>query len=204
MPYDRDVAAFDARAPEYEHGWLGRLHHGISEQTIEIALALNAAPQRILDVGCGTGYLLRELASRAPTAEQLVGIDPAGGMVHAAKRATSDGRIEFDTGVAERLPFADGAFDLVVTTTSFDHWADQRAGLEECARVLAAGGHFVLADQLSLWLLPTILTVRRGRARTLGRAAVLIEAVGLRVVARHKMYVLVQGISARKPPDARR
>jgi len=41
---------------------------------------------------------------------------------------------------AERLPWPAATFDLVVSTTSFDHWADQRAGLAECARVLAPGG----------------------------------------------------------------
>jgi SAM-dependent methyltransferase len=40
--------------------------------------------------------------------------------------------------LAERLPWPAATFDLVVSTTSFDHWTDQRAGLAECARVLAA------------------------------------------------------------------
>jgi len=198
MHRERDVAAFDTRAPDYESGWLGRLHHGIADQTIEIALALNPAPRRVLDIGCGTGHLLRELAARLPGAEALVGIDPAPGMIEAARRAAFDSRVAFDSGVAERLPFADGSFDLVVTTTSFDHWTDQRAGLVESARVLVGGGQFVLADLLSLWLLPTILTVRRGRVRTIGRARALLGAVGLHVLGRHRMYPLVQGLSARK------
>jgi ubiquinone/menaquinone biosynthesis C-methylase UbiE len=66
---DRDVAAFDARAPGYESGWLGRLHHQIADRTADLALTLTPAPRRILDVGCGTGYLLRRLATRCPQAE---------------------------------------------------------------------------------------------------------------------------------------
>ena len=73
MTGDRDIAAFDARAGSYEDGWLGRLHQQIADRTAELALAVAPAPQRILDVGCGTGYLLRELAARCPQAVELGG-----------------------------------------------------------------------------------------------------------------------------------
>ncbi len=66
-----------------------------------------------------------------------------------AQEATHDPRVSFKNGTAERMPGPDGAFDLVVSTTSFDHWADQQAGLRECARVLAPGGRLVLVDQFS-------------------------------------------------------
>lgn len=46
-------------------------------------------------------------------------------------------------------------FDLIVSTTSFDHWSDRQAGLVECARVLRPGGRLVLVDELSRWLVPT-------------------------------------------------
>ena len=55
-------------------------------------------------------------------------------MIEAAKSAAvDDRRLHFSTGVAERLPYPDGSFDLCVSTTSFDHWEDQEAGLRECA-----------------------------------------------------------------------
>ena len=67
-------------------GWLGRLHHQIADRTADLALTLTPAPRRILDVGCGTGYLLRQLAARCPQAE-LAGIDPAPAMIEAARAA---------------------------------------------------------------------------------------------------------------------
>jgi ubiquinone/menaquinone biosynthesis C-methylase UbiE len=74
---------------------------------------------------------------------------------------------------------ADVTFDLVVSTTSFDHWADQRAGLAQCARVLAPGGCLVLADLFSVLLLPAQLAGRRGKARTKRPATQLVKEAGL-------------------------
>jgi ubiquinone/menaquinone biosynthesis C-methylase UbiE len=76
MARERDIAAFDARAAGYETGWRGRMHHQIADRTADVALTLTQAPDRLLDVGCGTGYLLRQLAVRFPRAAELVGVDP--------------------------------------------------------------------------------------------------------------------------------
>ena len=121
------------------------------------ALTCAPAPRRIFDAGCGTGYLLGQIAARAPGAEVLAGIDAAPAMLEAARAAAADGRLRLAAGTAGRLPWPAASFDLVVSTTSFDHWADQRAGLAECARVLAPGGCLVLADLFSALLLPTLL-----------------------------------------------
>jgi ubiquinone/menaquinone biosynthesis C-methylase UbiE len=138
---DRDVHAFDRRANDYDEGRHGQLHHDISDRVVTLAIAVHPTPRRILDVGCGTGYVIKSLADRVPNAEQIVGIDPAPTMVKVARANVPDPRARVDSGVAEHLPYADKAFDLVVSTTSFDHWSDQGRGLRECARVLAPGGH---------------------------------------------------------------
>lgn len=191
VPPHRDVAAFDERAPGYEQGWRGRLHHDIADRAAELAVSVHPAPRRVLDVGCGTGYLLRLLAGRCPQATELAGVDPAPSMIEAAEQAADDRRLRFTVGAAERLPCADDAFDLVVTTTSFDHWADQRAGLSECARVLVPGGHLMLTDLFSPVLLPTLLARRRGKARTRRRASQLLSAAGFQGLAWHEVYALI-------------
>jgi ubiquinone/menaquinone biosynthesis C-methylase UbiE len=87
----------------------------------------------------------------------------------------------------------------VVSTTSFDHWTDQRAGLAECARVLAPGGCLVLADLFSELLLPTLLAGRRGKARTRRRATRLLTAAGLHSPRWHRLYaVIIQAVTATK------
>ena len=93
MARDRDVAAFGERAQRYDEGWLGQLHHQIADRTADLALTCVPAPTRILDVGCGTGYLLGRLAARAPQAEALAGIDAAPAMIRVARDAATDDRL---------------------------------------------------------------------------------------------------------------
>ncbi|HET7073652.1 MAG TPA: class I SAM-dependent methyltransferase [Mycobacterium sp.] len=200
MPPCRDLAAFNDRAPEYDRGWRGRLHHEIAARTACLAVATVPSPGRVLDVGCGTGYLLRSLAHRYPHADQLCGIDAAPQMISTASASAGDERLTFTVGVAEGLGFLDGTFDLIVSTTSFDHWSDQQAGLVECVRVLRPGGHLVLVDQFSRWLLPTVATTRRGKARTRTRATALLLRAGLRSLQWHRVYaVIINGVKAAKP-----
>jgi ubiquinone/menaquinone biosynthesis C-methylase UbiE len=186
VPKYRDVQAFHDRAQGYEGEVLGRFHAEVVARTTDLALACAKSPKRVLDVGCGTGQLLRQLAERLPHAAELTGVDAAQGMIEAANSA--DNRLRYLQGTAERLPFEDASFDLVISTTSFDHWTDQAAGLAECHRVLAPGGRFVLADLFSLALLPTLIGGRSDRARTRLRATKLLAAAGFRSVTWHRLH----------------
>jgi len=190
---DRDVHTFDRRANDYDEGRHGQLHHDVSDRVVNLALAVHPTPRRILDVGCGTGYVIKSLAGRVPDAKQIVGIDPAPTMVKVARTNVVDPRVRLDSGVVEHRPYGDEAFDLGVSTTSFDHWTDQGRGLRECARVLAPGGHLVLADQFSYLLWPTLVLGRRGKARTRKRASRLLAAAGFDVQDWHRLYAVIIG-----------
>jgi len=199
VPPYRDVAAYDDRAAHYDQGWRGRLHHTIGDRTTALATATASSPHCVLDVGCGTGYLLRALARNYPRAEELAGIDAAPSMIDTARRLTDDQRLTFAVGVAEHLPYPDASIDLVVSSTSFDHWSDQLAGLTECARVLRPGGHLVLVDQFSRWLIPTLAVSRRGKARTRRRADRLLLATGFDRPHWHKLHaVIISAVIAAK------
>lgn len=108
-----------------------------------LATKLQSAPQRILDIGCGTGHLLSELAARYPQAA-LYGLDLAPNMVHlAAKRLAKAATLV--QGDAEQLPFDDASFDLVVSSSTFQ-WLEQcDRCFGEVRRVLVPGGLFCFA-----------------------------------------------------------
>jgi ubiquinone/menaquinone biosynthesis C-methylase UbiE len=184
----RDVGRFDERARVYETGWRGRLHHQIADDVVDVAVQVAPRSRRILDVGCGTGYLLRELAEKLPAAQILRGVDAAPQMVEVAQLMARDEWLELVVAMAEDLPYEDAGFDLVVSTTSFDHWRDQRRGLAECARVLEPEGSLVLADLFSSWLLPTLVGRRREKARTRQRFASLVIDAGFRPPTWHRVH----------------
>jgi ubiquinone/menaquinone biosynthesis C-methylase UbiE len=194
LPTDRDVAAFDERAPTYETGWNGRMHVDIARRTAALARAARPDAVRVLDVGCGTGLVLRELATRLPGAETLVGIDPALRMVEVARSRSGSGRDDgpvFDRGVAEALPYADGSFDLVVSAVSFHHWKDQGAGLKECGRVLAPGGRLVLTDLFARGLVRYPWHSGGRRTVTRRRAGELLDATGFSPPEWHRIYAFI-------------
>jgi len=152
---EKDVERFDQWASTYENAWLQR---ALFDQTHQAALALAAGiihqPESVLDVGCGTGRLLRRAYRYWPEA-QLIGVDPAHGMIEKAKLLTPNAT--FFTGMAEALPLQDASVDLALSTSSFHHWQDQAAGVREIARVLRPGGYFILVDiSLPDWLVGVV------------------------------------------------
>jgi ubiquinone/menaquinone biosynthesis C-methylase UbiE len=137
---------FDAWAPAYDASALQPAYRAAHAAVLREAHRLISRPRRVLDVGCGTGQLLRTAADTFP-GTTLVGVDKSGVMLSRAGAAGSTTpwfvRVQAS---AESLPFADHTFDLVVSTASFRHWNDQRIAMREIHRVLAPGGLLGLAE----------------------------------------------------------
>jgi malonyl-CoA O-methyltransferase len=103
------------------------------------------APRRILDVGAGTGALLSEVRTLYPSA-LLAGLDLAPAMGRTAMGILrGEGGTHLVEGDAECLPFADGAFDLVVSTSTFQWLNTLERAFYEAFRVLSPGGSFYFA-----------------------------------------------------------
>lgn len=180
----RDIGHFEEWAATYERSRLQRPLFGRVHAAVFAAReALGAAPSSILDVGCGTGRLLRAAHQRWPAA-QLVGVDPAEGMVRVARELTP--AATFHIGTAEQLPLPDASVETAVSTLSFHHWHDQAAGVREIARVLRPGGYFLLADVSAPRWLARLFGNPRARDQSALRG--LFRDAGLRIVAERHVF----------------
>jgi SAM-dependent methyltransferase len=104
---------------------------------------------RVLDVGCGTGNLLRSAGKRYPTVD-LVGLDPDPKALARAGRKLRRARltVQLDRGFAQELPYPDGSFDRVFSSLMLHHLDSESkdALLAEVRRVLRPDGLLILAD----------------------------------------------------------
>ena len=105
--------------------------------------------ERVLDIGSGPGHTALLFATKA---QRVVASDPTQAMLDQGKRLAQErglDNVTFECTSAEKMPFADAAFDRVTSRQSAHHYADVPAALREVARVLAPTGRFVLIDTFS-------------------------------------------------------
>lgn len=106
-----------------------------------LVAAAGARPgERVLDLGCGTGYFARKIAPVVGHSGVVVGIDPSpASLDYAAAHASPNSM--FRPAQAQSLPFADASFDLVVSSLTFHHISpEHRLGaIWEALRVLRPG-----------------------------------------------------------------
>jgi SAM-dependent methyltransferase len=109
----------------------------------------DAARGRVIDIACGPGVVT---AALAPNAASVVAFDATDEMLAKARaRCATAGvtNVEFKSGDAEHLPFADAQFDGAVTRAAVHHFAEPQNAFNEMFRVLRPGGVAVIADCIS-------------------------------------------------------
>lgn len=129
------------------------------DQVLEQELGKLAQGATVLDVGCGTGAYLKRLTDMGFKAS---GLEPAEGMLAAAKTANPTLRIE--QGVATALPFKDGEFDAVtqIEVVRYLHHEDVMQAMRETFRVLKPGG-FAFVTLVNRWALDGFWVLQRVR-----------------------------------------
>jgi ubiquinone/menaquinone biosynthesis C-methylase UbiE len=141
-----EVFGAQFRKPRGLIGWLmGPLmnwrHKPLSRWTIEL---MDIQPDNfVLDIGCGGGMTVKEMAKVA-TGGFVAGVDYSEVMVQQALRhnavAVGTRRVAIKSGNISELPFEDESFDKACTIESFNYWPDPVAGLKEAYRVLKPQG----------------------------------------------------------------
>src|ERR1700731_754626 len=125
-------------------------HLNITEKTLR---HMNLRPgERVLDLGCGSGWatrLLARLVAEGPEGfGQVVGVDVSDEMVRQARAASKDfENILYVWGSAQQIPWEENFFDKVLSVESFYYYADQDRALAELFRVMAPHGRlFILIN----------------------------------------------------------
>jgi ubiquinone/menaquinone biosynthesis C-methylase UbiE len=200
-------AEYDALALHYDRRWSGYIAAS-TEETLKRVGPLQG--ERVLDVGCGTGALLKRLVDRYPDS-RLTGVDLSPGMVAQARRRLP-ARVTLEVADAEALPFQGHSFDLITSISSFHLWPAPSQTLTEFQRVLRPGGRLVITDWCDEYLACRICArilrlVNRAHQRIYGRpeCAALLAGAGFQVgrLERYRiswLWGLMTAVASAYPP----
>ena len=125
-------------------------HISITEQTLAM---MDLKPgERVLDLGCGTGWTSRMMAKAVANGDkpgQVIGLDVADEMIRRARATSVDlDNVMFVTGSALEIPWEENFFDKVLSVESFYYYPDQDRALAELFRVMAPKGDLYILINL--------------------------------------------------------
>lgn len=133
-------------ALEQDFWWYRALHAVIAARLLQLQLPAGA---RVLDAGCGTGGMLRQLLDRAPQ-YRYSGLERDD---EAAAMAAQKTGLVITRGSVNAMPFAEGQFAAILSQDVLYHRAvDEQAMIAECYRCLQPGGHLLLQVAAFQWM----------------------------------------------------
>ena len=141
----RDAAGFfDGVAGDWET--IRREQYGRRFE-LSAALALLPADATVVDLGCGTGEMLAEVA---PFAGRVIGVDDNTAMLKSARRRTAAfENVALRQGTLDAVPLDDGSCDAALCVLALSYTSDPAAVVAEAGRILKPGGRLVVVDVLA-------------------------------------------------------
>lgn len=151
--------------------------HATGRDLQRLAQRLSAFPlAHVLDMGCGAGHASFIAAQNV---HRVVAYDLSSQMLEVVAQAASEkglNNISTRQGYAEKLPFDDHAFDVVISRYSAHHWHDVGMALREVCRVLKPGGRLIMMDVMSPGIRFVTSGCRRLKRCVIPRMCVTIQA----------------------------
>ncbi|MGH6654578.1 MAG: methyltransferase domain-containing protein [Actinocrinis sp.] len=152
MTSESPFAAIDRAPEDMQRLMIGYLdasagHHEIHRvRSMAYELFAPAVGERLLDAGCGTGEVARQLAVRVGTNGSVTGVDHSSKLIAVATSRDPASAVEYRTGDITALDFPDGHFDGVRTERVLQHLPDPCTAIKELARVTRPGGRVCVID----------------------------------------------------------
>lgn len=159
--------------------------------------------EKLLDIGCGTGWLIANLAKEHNA--QFDGIDISENMLEQAK-SKNISNATFELGQSDSLPYADETFDIVTCVQSFHHYPDPEKAMREVFRVLKKDGLYILSDTgwggLGAWIDNNIIfkLVKTGDCKMSGKKSIAkkMESAGFTVIRCEKLKSIIYTVVGKK------
>ena len=195
--FDSQASEYDARETAYYSKYPKISCRDVSERLRSVSY------EKLLDVGCGTGYLFELLIAQQEA--EYHGLDLSPEMLKMAE-SKFGGRVALVEGAAARLPYADHSFDVVTCIQSFHHYPDPDKAMQEAFRVLKPGGLYILSDTgvggIGGWIDNHILfpLMKSGDHHTENRhgIALRMEKNGFAVVEKQQIKGFIYTVIGRK------